>query len=88
MSWSCSYIGTPNKICTALDEYETTLKDISLQEFQEVKDSIKTLVQQNVGQEGQLINLQASGHANFNKGIKTYGNFTISISSIYAKYLC
>lgn len=87
MSWSISYIGTSEKICAALDEYETTLSDQSLQEFQEVKDSLKILVNGNVGKINEVIQLTASGHATFTNGIKSYGNLTVSLSSIYAKYL-
>lgn len=81
MSWSVRFIGKPENVIEALDKFSETQSGQSKQEFDEAKPALQTLVRQQVGQ---LVDLEASGHATFTDGVKTYGNCTVRMGAMYA----
>lgn len=82
MSWSVTYLGTPDKICDALNKYSESLSGQSKNEFDEASPHIKSLLLQNVG--ASIFRLNASGHAQFNsEGNKTSGYCAVNIEQIY-----
>lgn len=80
MSWSVSYIGSPEKVCAALDDYSTKLSGQSKEEFDEVLPNLKSLVSMNIG--GQAIRLSANGHATIADGVKTYSHLGCEIVNL------
>jgi len=87
MSWSVSIIGTPAKMCEKLDEYGNSLTGQSKAEFDEAKPHLQSLIKQNVGGVGgNLLRLNASGHATFKNGEKEFGNLAVSIEQLYATF--
>ena len=89
MSWSISYIGVPDKINAKMEEYSASLTGQSKEEFDEAKPHLQALVAANVpGLVGtQLIKLDASGHANFTDGKKTYGICSVTVQQFYGTVL-
>lgn len=82
MSWSIQIIGKPDKINERLEKYSESLSDLSKAEFDEALPHLTGLVSQVVG-EGVLIKLNASGHATFVQGKKTYGYVVVAIEPLY-----
>lgn len=85
MSWSISIIGKPDKVVEELSVYSDTLTGQSKIEYDEAKPHLQALISQNLG-ENIIVNLQASGHANFDsEGKRTYGACTVNLSLLYGK---
>lgn len=84
MSWSIQVIGTPEKVAQALDEHTGKLTGQSLMEFSEAKPHLQALIRQNVGPE-MLVEVAASGHADFQDGARIYGTCQVNISMRFGK---
>ncbi len=84
MSWSIGFIGTPENISKALDDYsETKISGQSKEEFDAALPHMKGLVAQNYGQAG-MISITASGHA-YKSADNSYGNLTCKIEPLYGQ---
>lgn len=83
MSWSVSYIGTPEKISEALDRQKDILSGQSLEEFDAALPALKTLLSLNYGDQytRQLI---ANGHAYTTEGITKYSTVSVELKNIGA----
>ena len=81
MSWSLNFVGVPAAIYNALDDYSDSLTGLSKVEFDEVKQSLQHLVDQNLGH--QILQLAASGHAVFQDGEKTQCNCSVNLAVFY-----
>lgn len=85
MSWSVSFIGTPEKICQALDAYSNQVSGYSKDEFERALPSLKTLVSENFGQKNdppRALSLQASGHGTTVDNKPIYGYCQVKIENI------
>jgi len=85
MSWSVTIIGKPEKVVQQLADNSATLTGQSKTEYEEALPHLQALVSLCIGPD-LLINLTASGHANFDaEGKKTYRNVQVQLSQFYAK---
>lgn len=83
MSWSIVLIGTPDGIAKELDAHAQTLDDQSKQEFLEARPHLQGVVRLAVGQ---MVKLNASGHATITNGEKKFGQISVSLDTFYGKY--
>lgn len=85
MSWSLSYIGTPENVAAALDAHSDTISFAdSLAEYNAAKPHLKALVRLNVNQS--LICVKANGHAVKNTdGSVNYSNCQALIAPVEGK---
>lgn len=79
MSWSISFVGTPEKISEALIAHSDKVSGQSKQEFEEALPHLKALVESNTQGCFQVI---ANGHAQFTDGKKTYGYLNVKIEQL------
>lgn len=83
MSWSFAAVGKPDAIMRAIDKCVSTYSNESREEFDAAAPHLKALVCENMG-EGVIVNVSASGHANFKiepgKKEKVYGSLSVSIA--------
>lgn len=84
MSWSVSFIGTPNKVADALDKHSETLAGQSLVEYDDAKPHLINLVKGNVSQ---FVSVTANGHSIFTSGVKTGGNLSVKIEPTYVNFV-
>lgn len=82
MSFSVYFIGHPEKVANAVEEYSGKLTGQSKQEYDAAVPHIKGLVLQNVGA-NKVISVEANGHASFNDGVVTESNLNCSITAKY-----
>lgn len=84
MSWSVSIIGKPEKVVEKLGLYVPG-NEQSNREYEEARPHLQALISLAVGQ-GYLIQLDASGHANFDvSGTKTYGTVNVNLRQFYSQ---
>ena len=81
MSWSFSAVGKPDAALRSLDTQNTGLTDQSKREWDEAKPALKALVGANVG--NVAVKVSANGHASFTNGVKTSGQCSCVIESLY-----
>jgi len=77
MSFGISFVGKPEAIKRKLAEHSAILSDQSKAEFDAVRPALETVLDQNVSNGVVLLN--ASGHATFQNGVKTYGNCWVEV---------
>lgn len=82
MSWSVSLVGTPEKVCQALDKYRENLRDFSLEEYEEALPGLKALVQANASDANNVVSLHANGHASRINGVKTHAQCQVSLTPL------
>lgn len=82
MSWSVSLVGTPEKVCQALDVYRKNLNGVSLEEYDEVLPGLKTIVQANASDYERVVHLEANGHSSRTGGVKTYASCNITLKPL------
>lgn len=80
MSFSVSYIGKPDAIKKKLVEESARLTGQSKVEFDAVKPSLDTILDQNVA--NGVVRLDANGHATFDKDVKKFGSCSVTVSSL------
>ena len=85
MSWSISFIGTPEKVAEAVTEYVEKLSGQSGIEYADALPNIVGLVKQNFGNKDQLIKLNASGHGTANSVEQINRQATINLEVFYSK---
>lgn len=84
MSFSVSFIGKPEAIKRKLAEESDRLTDQSKLEFDTVKPALDTILDQQAG--NGIISLSANGHASFKDGVKTSGNCSVDVKSLYGQF--
>lgn len=80
MSFSITVIGKPEAVKRRLEAHSTELSGQSKEEFDAVLPSLETVLSQNVG--NGVVRLEANGHASFKDGVKTYGQCSVSVSTL------
>ena len=83
MSWSITAVGTPEGVSKKLDEYGETLTGQSKTEFYEAKPHLQALIGLMLKQN---VRINASGHATFENGVKTYGQCGVVIENFYGEW--
>ena len=85
MSWSFNGTGKPAAIKGALDKYGERLSGMSKEEFDAAKPHLAALVDQNTvpNDTGEMLTLNASGHATKTDGVITYSNCSVKIERTY-----
>lgn len=87
MSWSISLMGKPKNVVAALKAESAKLTGASKEEYDEALPHLIGLVEQNVAEENypQVVDLDASGHANFvvvdGQRKKTFASCSVTIKS-------
>jgi len=82
VSWSFQAVGKPEAVKRAIEESSNNkLTGQSLEEWNEAKPALLTLVGANVGNVAVTVN--ANGHASFSDGVKTQGQCSVAIQSLY-----
>ena len=82
MSWSFQAVRKPDAVKRAIKESSNNkLTGQSLEEWNEAKPALLTLVGANVGNVAVTVN--ANGHASFSDGVKTQGQCSVAIQSLY-----
>ena len=87
MSWSISFIGTPEKVANALQEQSEKLSGQSKVEYDSALPSLVGLVKENFGNQNQLLKVNASGHGTATNGEQTNRQCTASIEVFYSVIL-
>lgn len=85
MSFSVSVVGSVEGIKKRLSEESARLTDASKQEFDAIKPALETLLDQQVSRDDQpkaAFQLDASGHAYFENGVKKYGRASVVLKEI------
>jgi hypothetical protein len=83
MSWSVNFIGTPEKIASALQKQSESLSGQSKEEFDEVLPHMVGLVKQNYNKTSEpVLKISASGHRFSGHGHDTYCNCTVHIENL------
>lgn len=85
MSWSVRFLGKPAAVVAALEKHSETLTGQSLEEYNEAKPALITLVKGNVG--AQIVDVTASGHASFSNGEKTSGTVSVTVAPLYGQFV-
>ena len=80
MSFSITVVGKPDAVKRRLQAHSTELSGQSKEEFDAVLPSLETVLNQNVG--NGVVRLDANGHASFTNGAKTYGQCSVSVSTL------
>ncbi len=80
MSFSVTFIGKPDAIKRKLAEESASLTGQSKTEFDAVKPALDTILDQQVG--NGVVQLNATGHATFTNGTKTYGNCHVDVKTL------
>ena len=83
MSWSVYYMGKPAKVAEALTAYSGQLSGQSKDEYDAALPHLAALVNQNFGNEGELIKIAASGHGTIVNGEPTQNHCSVEITSVY-----
>lgn len=83
MSWSVLFIGKPEKVVEALKENSEKLSGYSKTEYENALPNMVNLVNQNFGNQNQLVKIVANGHGMIENGTPKNGTFSIEISQIY-----
>lgn len=81
MSWSLEFIGKPEIVSRALNEYSEKLTGESQKEYNDAKEHLIALVSQNCGeafQNSNYIEIKANGHGYLNNR-----NLNVSIRQVY-----
>jgi len=81
MSWSFNAVGKPAAVLQAIETQNTGLTGQSKEEWDEAKPALKALVGANVG--NIAVEVAANGHASFTDGVKSHGQCSATIRSIY-----
>lgn len=82
MSWSISFIGKPENVAEALQQYSEKLIGESKVEYDDALPHIKALVEQNYGSNSALLKVDANGHG-CPTGDNPYNNCQVTIALIY-----
>jgi hypothetical protein len=84
MSFSVSFIGSPDAIKRRLAQESENLTGQSKAEFDAVLPALNTVLDQQVGhpQFPVAVQLIANGHATFVDGVKTYGQCTVEVRTV------
>lgn len=80
MSFSITVVGRPDAIKRRLQAHSTELSGQSKEEFDATLPALETVLDQNVG--GEVLRLEANGHASFYDGQKTYGKVNVSVTTM------
>lgn len=83
MSWSVSFIGTPDKIVVALENQSGKLSDQSKVEYDSVLPHLIGIVRENFGDDSAVLHLNANGHGYAEKGEQKNRNLTVELKRIY-----
>jgi hypothetical protein len=82
MSWSISFIGSPENVAKALENHSTTITGQSKAEYDAALPHIKALVEQNVNKNyPRAIKVEGNGHGD------TTGNNSVNVSIGYGGQL-
>lgn len=83
MSYSVSFVGSPEGIKRCLRKTSEMLSHQSKQEFDDVLPALETIVDQNSNATSKIaLKLDASGHAYFIDGVKQYGSCSVEVRQI------
>lgn len=91
MSWSISFVGTPQNVAAAVEGYAPQLSGGSRAEYEKVAPSIVNLIRQNhanpeAGYVGRLILVRAAGTAAADKaGVPLSGTCKVTVENIDAQ---
>lgn len=85
MSFSVSYVGKPDAIKRKLVEESDRLTGHSKEEFDAVKPALETILDQHVNNHSP-ISLSANGHASFTDGVKTSGQCSVEVKTLYGTF--
>lgn len=87
MSWSVTFIGTPDKVSAALDEHSQKIGDQSKIEFDEALPHLKGLVEQNFNKQFDsttpVIKLSASGSGYSVNGEQKQRQCSVTIEQLW-----
>lgn len=85
MSWSLIWVGTPEKIISALSKESERLTGTSKDEFDKVKPALIILVDSNYDKTATpALKLSASGHAYFENGEPKYSTCNVVLENLGA----
>lgn len=82
MSYSVTFIGTPEKIVEALEEYSTKISGPSKEEYENALPSIVALVKLNKSTYPSLLKVGAYGHASSVEGKVIQSTCGVIIESV------
>jgi hypothetical protein len=84
MSWSIQFIGKPENVSKALEDYSTKLDGMSKEEYDKALPHLKGLVEQNSNKStGILVRVEANGHAFSQDGELQYSNCKAVVEPVY-----
>lgn len=85
MSWSISFIGRPEKVVEALEGYvaKTGISGPSKEEYEKALPLMVGIVQQNFGNEGELVQVSASGSGTYVGGEPKNSRCNVKIDNIW-----
>lgn len=89
MSWNVSLIGTPSKICRALEEESGNLTGQSKVEFDSALPALQDLVNQNfhADEAEPVVSLEASGHGFSRDEEQVQRSLSVKLGRVGAKIL-
>lgn len=85
MSWSISFIGRPEKVVEALEGYvaKSGISGPSAEEYEKALPLMVGIVQQNFGNEGELVQVSASGSGTYVGGEPKNSRCNVKIDNIW-----
>jgi hypothetical protein len=87
MSWSIQFIGKPENIAKALEDYSGKLSGQSKVEYDSALPHLVGLVKENFGENPPLLKLEASGHGSVVNGEQKQRNLTVNLLSFYGNFV-
>lgn len=88
MSWGVTFIGTPDKVCAALEANSAALTGQSKAEFDDALPHLVGLVKQNrMGDGMALVQLEANGSGYTKDGVEQSRNLAVKLTPVYGKIL-
>lgn len=85
MSWSISFIGRPEKVVEALEGYvaKTGISGPSKEEYEKALPLMVGIVNQNFGNEGELVQVSASGSGTYSGGEPQNSRCNVKIDNVW-----
>lgn len=83
MSWSVYFMGTPTKVAAALTAQSETMNGQSKAEYDDALPHLVALVQQNFGNDGEIVKIAANGRGLSTNGEQTQRHCSVTIESVY-----
>lgn len=86
MSWSVGFMGKPENVAKALEDYVAKMTDGQTKiEYEAALPHMVALVKENFGDDTAVVRIEANGHGYANNGEQKTRNLNCKVERIYAQ---